>query len=122
MCRNAHNIENARAVFDQEMASVNTVLRLMRARRNELAPVFALPTEIMAEIFALLATVDVPRCYRHLHVRQYRLGWVNVTHVCRRWRALALDLPRLWTSISFALGRKWAEVFLARSRTAPVFI
>ncbi|KAI0059073.1 hypothetical protein BV25DRAFT_1829397 [Artomyces pyxidatus] len=30
----------------------------------------------------------------------YRLGWIQVTHVCHYWREVALSQPRLWTCFS----------------------
>jgi hypothetical protein len=44
-----------------------------------------------------------------------------ISHVCRRWRSVALSVSSLWTS-NFPSSRDGIEVFLERSRNAPVFV
>lgn len=56
---------------------------------NPSAPIFALPNEVMVEIFS-----------------QLQGGWrnglpalVQATHIMRKWRTLALSIPTLWSTI-----------------------
>ena len=52
-----------------------------------------------------------------------RLGvsWITVTHVCHRWRQVALSDPNLWKTVVFDLGAEWAEEMLARSKATLIF-
>ncbi|KZW03112.1 hypothetical protein EXIGLDRAFT_828855 [Exidia glandulosa HHB12029] len=65
-----------------------------------------LPDELLCDIFVYLAFA----------------GRVTSTHVCRRWRAAALDAPgQLWNEITSSARRLGVlEQVLARSATAPV--
>ncbi|KAI0262748.1 hypothetical protein BC834DRAFT_373710 [Gloeopeniophorella convolvens] len=47
------------------------------------------------------------------------LGWIVCSHVCRRWRSLALTTPSLWTVVFLDLGPTWLNQSLSRSRSAP---
>jgi hypothetical protein len=60
-----------------------------------------LPSEILLHIFAYLAA-DKP--IQDLSIRNGRTHTRTnfaLSHVCRWWRELALDEPRLWTRIIF---------------------
>lgn len=46
--------------------------------------------------------------------------WIAITHVCRHWRAIALDHHSLWTSITSQLHFCWAKAFMERSKPALV--
>ncbi|KAI0041326.1 hypothetical protein FA95DRAFT_1683280 [Auriscalpium vulgare] len=42
----------------------------------------------------------------------HKLGWIQLTHVCRHWRQLALGFHSLWAEIDFARKELWvAELF-----------
>lgn len=67
-----------------------------------------LPAEILAKIFALLAVINPPRRYTEAeckslmfdedgHFKTYDrssirspIHWIEITHVCRYWREIAL--------------------------------
>ena len=53
---------------------------------------------------------------------QHRLdfSWIAVTHVCRRWRQVAISDPNLWNTVVFDLGVEWAEEMLARSKATLI--
>ncbi|VDC05335.1 unnamed protein product [Peniophora sp. CBMAI 1063] len=46
-------------------------------------------------------------------------GWFAVTHVCARWRTLALARPTLWAIVYLNLGPSWVDTFIARSDPVP---
>ena len=46
--------------------------------------------------------------------------WIAITHVCRRWRAIALDHHSLWTTITAQLHFCWAKAFMERSKPSLV--
>ncbi|KAF7357436.1 F-box domain-containing protein [Mycena sanguinolenta] len=98
-----------------------------------IAPIRKLPVELLAQIFVLTIRDSDPsqRWYKQhtVHIRDaYRLS-----HVCRLWRNIACNLPRLWTGpieASFSLEFDSAEkeeiyadglrVWFARSEPLPV--
>ncbi|KAI0278915.1 hypothetical protein BGY98DRAFT_908533, partial [Russula aff. rugulosa BPL654] len=113
-------------LVDAEMAAIRRALRKIGTRRNALTPTCRIPTEILGEIFLF---------YQHLSSGPYipdcsgggppntSLRWVPaVAHVCRHWRAVALDHPRLWSCITLRLGRDWASRMLALSKSSPITV
>ncbi|KZV72181.1 hypothetical protein PENSPDRAFT_683881 [Peniophora sp. CONT] len=49
-----------------------------------------------------------------------RLAWISLSHVCSRWRFLAIDQTELWTDLPLVLGPRWFKSFITRSKFAPV--
>ncbi|KAI0043363.1 hypothetical protein FA95DRAFT_1474888, partial [Auriscalpium vulgare] len=95
-----------------------------RARRNALLAPVSLPVELLARIFAMVATTEHGNdadCVRNARTEESALGWIRVTHVCQRWRSAALACPTLWTEIDTVLGEGVAEL-LARSCNAPLSV
>lgn len=76
-----------------------------------------LPVELLQMIFNYCAesqesTLELCRAYPH---------WIAITHVCRLWRAAALNHHSLWTSIKTDdCGTAWAKAFIERSDPALV--
>jgi hypothetical protein len=76
-----------------------------------------LPSEILLEIFSIL-TYDITDSGSKWY---YSPHLVAMTHVCMRWRTLALSTPSLWTRISFAYeSEALACTMLMRSGDRPV--
>ncbi|VDC03722.1 unnamed protein product [Peniophora sp. CBMAI 1063] len=50
-----------------------------------------------------------------------RLGWLVLTHICSRWREVALGTPLLWTDPSdyFAIPPALCRLILARAQEVP---
>ena len=49
------------------------------------------------------------------------LAWLGVSHVCHRWREIALNQPRFWSRIDFTnLTTAAATEILSRSKMAPL--
>ncbi|EJF64032.1 hypothetical protein DICSQDRAFT_178558 [Dichomitus squalens LYAD-421 SS1] len=86
-----------------------------------MAPISKLPPEVLSEIFAVVAkvyqTTRNPPRFRPR--RTYK--WIIVTHVCRSWRHVALETPRLWSRIVLSDPEATQEV-LARSKKAPLWV
>ncbi|KAI0060683.1 hypothetical protein BV25DRAFT_1992747 [Artomyces pyxidatus] len=118
-------IASARDTVDDEIEAARLAVCAMRTRRNALAPISVLPPEILARIFELHA-IDCPHGkvdYYRADRMNLRFGWIaSATHVCRRWREVALDHPRLWGRLAFNMGSKWVEEMLARVKAAPIFV
>lgn len=47
---------------------------------------------------------------------------MKVTHVCRHWRAVALDYPFLWGNITYELGTQWTMLMMERAKYATISI
>ena len=98
-------------VIDVEIESLEKSLRALRQRRNTLSPISSLPTEVIAAIFYLLC--EQPDVYLVL----------PVSHVCSRWREIALDHPLLWSHLNFAaVSQAGAAEILARSGMVPLYL
>ncbi|KAF7965811.1 hypothetical protein HWV62_41743 [Athelia sp. TMB] len=90
----------------QEVQAASRLLE--KRRRKESRTIYhggKLPVEIFAEIFLLLASSDAKEA-------------ILVSHVCKRWRAVATSLPFLWQKLE--LGRKnpsaKAKLWIMRSQ------
>ncbi|KAI0654727.1 hypothetical protein C8Q70DRAFT_1024915 [Cubamyces menziesii] len=76
---------------------------------NALAPVNNLPSEILTTVFSYASDSASSVCI------------ICISHVCRVWRAIALQTPALWTRI--CLNDPVAiEAFLERSKSLPVTV
>lgn len=61
--------------------------------RNLLAsPIFRLPPEILSRIFFIYADSEN-------HAELFSLSWTTLLTVCRRWRDVCIDFPKLWSYI-----------------------
>ncbi len=70
----------------------------------------ALPVELFTYIFTFCMEAS-----NNLHLRYP--AWLPITHVCHRWRTIALGHAPLWASIPSGLSLRWIEAFMERSRT-----
>ena len=87
----------------------------LRYRCNALAPVWALPPEVIITILSFLHLPGSPP--------DPRLTWLRVAHVCHQWREIALDLPLFWSHIDFTnLTSAGAAEILTRAKKAPLHL
>ncbi|TFY50985.1 hypothetical protein EVG20_g11222, partial [Dentipellis fragilis] len=94
-------LNDARAKLDEEIEAVFATATALQSRRNSLLPIARLHPEILAHIFFLLATdddelpgvraahnyerIERPGRRRRFEYNPYQaLGWMRVTHVCRK--------------------------------------
>ena len=118
-------------VLEQEIASVEAKLRLMKTRFNAQSAVARLPPEILSQIFIDQATMlreerltmgasnDFPD---HIHRSFY--NWLKVSHVNRHWREIALGCVKLWTWVAFdpRLPDEFFQTMLKRARDLPLMV
>ncbi|KAI0061857.1 hypothetical protein BV25DRAFT_1826141 [Artomyces pyxidatus] len=97
--------------LDREDSALQRVQSVLRFQRNSLLSVHRLPPEITALVFSFY--VDETR--RQLRSK-HALGWIVITHVCRRWRQIALESAGLWQRVTFGIGDEWAEEMYRRSK------
>ncbi|KAF5316343.1 hypothetical protein D9619_006540 [Psilocybe cf. subviscida] len=103
-------------------------IQKLKVRRNALAPIAKLPPELLHRIFAIIKEeserlLQPKQSLTHppTHDTQAALhalrAWNVVTHVCNRWRQIALDASTLWTNPPIR-SRLWTMEMLKRSKTA----
>ncbi|KZV60545.1 hypothetical protein PENSPDRAFT_740264 [Peniophora sp. CONT] len=74
---------------------------------------------IQSSVIYSLCTEDAGRLSR---LSSFKLGWINITHVNSRWRAVAIDDATLWTCLTGQLGACWLDEFIRRGKSAPLAI
>ncbi|KAH9039109.1 hypothetical protein EDB85DRAFT_1887581 [Lactarius pseudohatsudake] len=116
-------------LVNDEMSAMLSVLRAVGSRRNALTLTCRIPTEILVEIFLHYQRsyheLDIPKGDKEKHSALHgtSLGWVPaVAHVCRHWRTVAHEHPRLWSNVVLHMGRTWAQRTLALSKAAPIVV
>ncbi|VDB87344.1 unnamed protein product [Peniophora sp. CBMAI 1063] len=50
------------------------------------------------------------------------MGWSCVSHVCSRWRSIAIGNATLWTDLPLNLSTPWVEEIIERSKNLPLNI
>jgi hypothetical protein len=115
----ANSREYQRRAIDAEIKSLEDSIRALKHRRNALAPISSLPTEVIAAIFSILRLFDAPlACGGRDH-----LAWLRVAHVCHQWREIALNTPRFWSHIDFTnITLAGATEMLVRAKKAPLHL
>lgn len=95
--------------------------RLIR-RLNASTLVMRLPDELLAEVIMLYVRSwhddDTSKFYWS---RTPHYGWLRLTHVCHRWREVALNTPALWTNIKVT-SPEVVTSFIARSGNLPFHV
>ncbi|KAI0038729.1 hypothetical protein FA95DRAFT_1684534 [Auriscalpium vulgare] len=94
-------------------------------KHNSRIPAVHLPPEILTVVFSILSSIAPPLVKTLRFKSRHELGWLNATHVCQRWRSIAIHNPSLWASsinIPFVLGDRWEEAFLFRAQDVPLTI
>ncbi|KAI0072611.1 hypothetical protein K474DRAFT_1775323 [Panus rudis PR-1116 ss-1] len=82
-----------------------------------------LPIELIAEII----DICIPGLYELRHNRSIIeiqppfYSWLKITHVCQRWRNIALQHPRIWRRIAVT-SPECVHAMLARSKNAPLVL
>lgn len=76
-----------------------------------------LQPDILLTIFQFLQAMQ--RC-RTLSPWSDTWQWTNVSYVCTHWRRVALEDPRLWSHIEVRERGTGVELFLERSKKAPL--
>ena len=115
--RKANSREYQRQAIDAEIKSLEESIRALKRRRNAVAPISSLPTEIIATIFSTLRLFTAPI----VNGKSDYLAWLHVTHVCHHWREIALNNPIFWSHIDFnKIPLAVAAEMLVRAKMAPL--
>ncbi|KZV64902.1 hypothetical protein PENSPDRAFT_656209 [Peniophora sp. CONT] len=59
------------------------------------SPIQRLPPELLLDVISMLVLDWAPDVFTSHSIE--RLGWITVTHICRKWRELCLAASVLWT-------------------------
>ncbi|OAX35931.1 hypothetical protein K503DRAFT_337818 [Rhizopogon vinicolor AM-OR11-026] len=90
-------------------------MRALRSRRNSLACISCLPSEILATIFEhVVESRGSKGACRHPPC-------LTITYVCTHWRRLALESPSLWATIDQNPSR-WMDIMLERSKKVALVV
>ncbi|KZT06200.1 uncharacterized protein LAESUDRAFT_183911 [Laetiporus sulphureus 93-53] len=98
-------------------------LASLRRAQNSYSQTARLPTEVLEEIF-LHGSPSYSRDNLADDWVSMSAQWVylrTITHVCHRWREVALDIPKLWTHFDDSC-KAVQQVFLQRSASAEISI
>ena len=118
----ANSWEHQQQAIDAEIKSLEESIRALRYRRNALAPISSLPTEVITLIFSFLRARATSAFTPDTKPDPDPLAWLRVTHVCHQWREIALNLPHFWSHIDFTnLSPVGAAEILARAKMVPLY-
>ena len=73
--------------------------------------ILLVPTEVLRVIFHHSLPTTLSACFKHPS-NYYANPPFSLVQVCRRWRAVALDMPSLWTFLSIRNRFRWSEEIL----------
>ncbi|KAG1808602.1 uncharacterized protein BJ212DRAFT_638807 [Suillus subaureus] len=110
--------------IDEDSAALTESMRVLRSRSNARVPISRLPDDILLMIFELFEEEKRLTGHDRGHyasVIDNAPACLEVTHVCRRWRNVALGCPTLWRFIS-SISPLWLDVMLQRSQKAPLVV
>ncbi|KAI0055259.1 hypothetical protein BV25DRAFT_1921966 [Artomyces pyxidatus] len=98
-----------------------------KTQLNDSLPVSRLPPEILEHVFLLHAECDHPHFIltfdidgKKVYPAGIDLAWLKATHVCRRWRQIALGYTELWRHVDSALGPHWVREMISRAKATPL--
>ncbi|KAG8721740.1 hypothetical protein FRC08_010621 [Ceratobasidium sp. 394] len=103
------------------------ILKDIQNRSMMVAPIYALPPEVLARIFSEAAC----HCTRKIELETVlpMLSPVAIASVCRQWRKVAVNQQSLWTHIDlkassrdYDYGYYTPEIWAQRSQGAPLYI
>ncbi|KAH9174520.1 hypothetical protein EDB89DRAFT_1806611, partial [Lactarius sanguifluus] len=114
-----------RQAIDAEIKSLEASLQALRYRRNALAPISSLPTEVITTIFTYLhipVTLSASTLDERIE-RSEHLARLRVAHVCHQWREIALNHPLLWSHVDFTVfSSAGAAEILSRAKRVPLYL
>ncbi|KIY70030.1 hypothetical protein CYLTODRAFT_442250 [Cylindrobasidium torrendii FP15055 ss-10] len=121
--------EDHQALLDKA-AFLKTTLRAYDA---VLTPIRQFPDDILSEIFEWCTHPDNSGVYELGNTLDPMAAPWTLSHVCRRWRLIALQSPRLWCNFNLDLDyttgkisrrvlRRKIKTFLARSRGCDLHV
>ncbi|KAA1473251.1 hypothetical protein DENSPDRAFT_802287 [Dentipellis sp. KUC8613] len=94
------NIPYIQSLLDAEADSLSFALIHIQRLRNSMSSTARLSNYVLARIFVFLAVIDTPVvCSYKKTPPHVLLGWMKITHICHRWREVALTTCQLWSTV-----------------------
>jgi hypothetical protein len=121
----ANSREDLQQAIDAEIKSLEESIRSLKHRRNSLAPISSLPTEIISNIFSILRVpvAPSPLTLPTLSEKPDNLPWFRISHVCRHWREITLNQPLFWSHLRLAnFTLEGAGEMIARAKMLPLHL
>lgn len=110
------------AQCDHAIAKHIDALRNLKSRYNDLAYISRLPPEILGKIFLHYKDhICITMKDKEPSSEKYP-AWVTLAHVCRLWRVVSLDSPKLWSFISMHWSKNFIQKSVIRSKQYPLEI
>lgn len=109
--------------IDVDIARLDALSRTLKSRRNDCAPLFSLPSEVIEAILEACSWGEPPikREKRDRMQTGPDIGWIRLGHICSRLRHIVLNIPTLWASILFLFPKAY-DMILPRAKALPVTI
>ncbi|TFK59829.1 hypothetical protein BDN72DRAFT_851031 [Pluteus cervinus] len=125
-------VQSERDHIDARISQLELAVVILKKRRNFLSPVSRLSVDVLLNIFECVQNDNEDEFFNVTYPRRrasspsflFPLTWIRaLTHVCSRWRSLALDTATLWTNITFRNNSvRYATEMLTRTRGARLSI
>lgn len=112
---------------DDEIVMARAYIQSISTRRNALILVNQLPSEILASIFYQLLPIVKAEIHRStcddfaLSIASATRSIIAASHVCQRWRGVAVETSILWTTLWISNG-PWMREMIKRSQDASLTI
>ncbi|KDQ54596.1 hypothetical protein JAAARDRAFT_196505 [Jaapia argillacea MUCL 33604] len=93
-------------------------------QKSRCSGILKFPDELLVDVFQALVDLEFDVAIDDINEASPNgEGWATVTHVCRRWRNVALRAHQLWSYVTFGSRcLAWPEEFIRRSGTSPLSI
>jgi hypothetical protein len=101
--------------LDRQITPLYATIAELNTRRNTFASIARLPTETLSKIFESIISLD------QTEFSSGGLQWIHLMEVCRHWRSVMIESPRLWSSLAFHSVEVTSEM-LRRSKASPLVI
>ncbi|VDB83214.1 unnamed protein product [Peniophora sp. CBMAI 1063] len=102
-----------------EILQHSDFITFAKRQRNANLPSCSLPPEVLSRVFWYAQEGWKPR--RSIDNDVITLGWIILTHVCNKWREVALSSSPLWCDVScYALPIGAVPALIERSRRSPL--
>ena len=112
---------------EHQRNAIDAEIQALKRRRNTLAPISSLPTEVTTTIFFFFR-VPVPSSSDSLFTRVQKpesdsLAWLRIAHVCHHWREIVLNQPLFWSHVNFnSFSSVGMAEILSRAKSAPLHL
>lgn len=109
------------AAFNKDVAALAGSLRDLRSCKITLSCVSWLPPEILTTIFTYIVEDDAFKsCTGAPRPCGAPISMI-ITHICRRWRQVALECPTLWAYLN-CVSANWLDIMFERSKKAALVV